>query len=465
MTTRAHQIAKDNALVAPENRLEIGKYNMQIDPNMKRPKEKTYQVVLDALAITTCHEAFLIIAEVPIIYRHQFWDTVHKRGSLYRFKIDNQKLAIDLRVFREIISICPRIEGQSFTDPPFKEEVLAFVRHLGHTGEIKYIIDITVGHLHQLWRAFAAIINKCLSGKVSGLDKMHLSRIQILWGHIDNKDAKKTDKMYYPIFTKASISHYIKQNPSISLRNKMFMHTARDDTILGILKFVSKNEDVQVYGALIPKAMTNQEMLSSESFQTYYAIATGAAPPKSKKQRKAGSSKSSEQTLTRKSPRIKRSAKVSSAKSKKKAPAKADTSKNVYISQASGLGAGTNEGTGTIPGVPDVPKVNTKSEAESWGDSDDEDDVDADKSDNESDDDNDGNNDDDDDDGDENDNEGNDTADDEYEEEEKENVDDIDFSDSEDDKEKDEEEEDDYKLLYRDVNVNLHVDVDMTNAE
>ncbi|GJX29809.1 retrovirus-related pol polyprotein from transposon TNT 1-94, partial [Tanacetum coccineum] len=228
-----------------------------------------------------------------------------------RFSPSLQEFAIDLEVFRDILGFCPRIEGQSFTDPPF-EELLAFVRHLGHTGEIKYLTDITIDHLHQPWRTFAAIINKCLFGKISGLEKMRLSRIQILWGmfykknvdfvaliwedlayQIENKDAKKTDKMYYPRFTKAIISHYIKQNPSISFRNKLFMHTARDDTILGILKFVSKNEDVQVYGTLIPKVMTNQEMLSSESFQTYYAIATGVAPPKIKKHRKADSFKSS----------------------------------------------------------------------------------------------------------------------------------------------------------------------------
>ncbi|GJS62058.1 hypothetical protein Tco_0656842 [Tanacetum coccineum] len=317
---------------------------------MKRPKETTYQVVLDALTLSTCYQAFLITAEVPIIYMHQFWDTVHKRGSSYRFNIDNQKFAIDLEVFRDILGFCPRIEGQSFTDPPYEDELLAFVRHLGHTGEIKYLTDITIDHLHQPWRTFAAIINKCLSGKVSGLDKMRLSRIQILWGmfykknmdfvaliwedlayQIENKNAKKTDKMYYPRFTKAIISHYIKQNPSISLRNKLFMHTARDDTLLGILKFVSKNEDVQVYGALIPKVMTNQEMMNSELFQTYYAIATGAAPPKTKTQRRADSSKSYEDTLTRKSPRIKRSAIISPAKSKKKAPAKVDTSKSLKI--------------------------------------------------------------------------------------------------------------------------------------
>ncbi|GKF23012.1 hypothetical protein Tco_0075334, partial [Tanacetum coccineum] len=65
--------------------------------------------------------------------------------------------------------ICPRIPGQEFSDPPFEEETLSFVRHLGHTREFKYLTNITVDHLHQPWRALASIINKCLSGKVSGL--------------------------------------------------------------------------------------------------------------------------------------------------------------------------------------------------------------------------------------------------------------------------------------------------------
>nr|GEY28001.1 hypothetical protein [Tanacetum cinerariifolium] len=65
----AQQIKLDNALVAPENLRVIGKCNMRINPGMK-PKEPAYQVVLDALALTTCYLAFLITAEVPVIYMH-----------------------------------------------------------------------------------------------------------------------------------------------------------------------------------------------------------------------------------------------------------------------------------------------------------------------------------------------------------------------------------------------------------
>ncbi|GKA15185.1 retrovirus-related pol polyprotein from transposon TNT 1-94 [Tanacetum coccineum] len=76
MTTKAQQIAMDNALVAPENQRVIRKCNMRINLGMKL-KEPTYQVVLDALALTTCHLAFLITAEVLVIYMHQFWATVN----------------------------------------------------------------------------------------------------------------------------------------------------------------------------------------------------------------------------------------------------------------------------------------------------------------------------------------------------------------------------------------------------
>ncbi|GKE41945.1 retrovirus-related pol polyprotein from transposon TNT 1-94 [Tanacetum coccineum] len=96
MTTRAHQIVNDYTLVAPKNSREIGKCKMRIDPKMKRPKETTYQVVLDALTVTTCYPSFLITADVLVIYMHQFWDTVYKHGSSYQFKIDNKKFATDV---------------------------------------------------------------------------------------------------------------------------------------------------------------------------------------------------------------------------------------------------------------------------------------------------------------------------------------------------------------------------------
>nr|GEY35600.1 reverse transcriptase domain-containing protein [Tanacetum cinerariifolium] len=170
--------------------------------------------------------------------------------------------------------------------------------------------------------------------------------------------------------------------------------------------------------------MTNQAILDSDSYKTYYAIATGAEPPKPKKtQKKSDSAISSEETPSKKKP-AKAKKDVPSTKklinkpkpTKKKAPVKADrgkglnvlskvalseavqlkeatrrSKKDFHISHSSGSGdgtdfvsgvpdeqqckiSGTNKGTGTKPRVLDVPKYDFKSEKESWGDSGQEDD-------------------------------------------------------------------------------------------
>nr|GEW83784.1 hypothetical protein [Tanacetum cinerariifolium] len=63
------------------------------------------------------------------------------------------------------------------------------------------------------------------------------------------------------------------------------MHTIQDDTLLGSLKSVSKTEDYQAYGALIPEEMTNQQMQDSPAYKTYLAFATGGASTPKKAQK------------------------------------------------------------------------------------------------------------------------------------------------------------------------------------
>ncbi|GKD95963.1 hypothetical protein Tco_1379860, partial [Tanacetum coccineum] len=61
-TTQAQQKSLDDALVAPANRHEFGKCNMRLKKDIK-PKEATFQVVLDALALTPFYRAFLITVD------------------------------------------------------------------------------------------------------------------------------------------------------------------------------------------------------------------------------------------------------------------------------------------------------------------------------------------------------------------------------------------------------------------
>nr|GEW11029.1 retrovirus-related Pol polyprotein from transposon TNT 1-94 [Tanacetum cinerariifolium] len=138
--------ALDDTLVAPVDRLEFGKCNIRLKTDIK-PKEARIQVVMDALALTLLYRSFLITAAVLAIYMQEFWAT-----------------------------ICPIIPGQEFKGLPLEHDILSFVRDLGHTRDITYPTDVNVDYLHQPWRAFSIVINKCLSGKETRIDKIRLSR-------------------------------------------------------------------------------------------------------------------------------------------------------------------------------------------------------------------------------------------------------------------------------------------------
>ncbi|GJX54432.1 hypothetical protein Tco_0282801 [Tanacetum coccineum] len=207
------------------------------------------------------------------------------------------------------------------------------------------------------------------------------------------------------------------------MRNMINLHIARDDTLLGTLNYVSKTKEHQVYEALIPKEMLNEDILNSTANQTYYAYASGAKEPKKARKFKKPASPKLKTVLvspkepTKKPGKAKKdvpSTKKTATKpklTKKKSLVKADRGKGLnvlsevalseaaqlkevtkrikkdfYISHASGSGdgndfesgvpdeqqckiSGTDEGTGTKPGVPNIPKYDYESEKESWGNS------------------------------------------------------------------------------------------------
>ncbi|GJV89334.1 retrovirus-related pol polyprotein from transposon TNT 1-94 [Tanacetum coccineum] len=94
--------ALDDSLVAPVDRLEFGKCNMRLKTDIK-PKEATFQVVLDALALTLFYRAFLITTNVPAIYMQEFWAMVSVHRSSIRFTINKKKVSLDVDIFRDIL--------------------------------------------------------------------------------------------------------------------------------------------------------------------------------------------------------------------------------------------------------------------------------------------------------------------------------------------------------------------------
>ncbi|GJR75803.1 integrase, catalytic region, zinc finger, CCHC-type containing protein [Tanacetum coccineum] len=87
--------------------------------------------------------------------------------------------------------ICLKLPDQPFDIPPATdEEIVSFIYELGYTGNIKTLPKSVVDHMHQPWRTFATVTNRCIFGKTTRLDKLRLSRAQILWGmyHCKNVD-------------------------------------------------------------------------------------------------------------------------------------------------------------------------------------------------------------------------------------------------------------------------------------
>ncbi|GJW92775.1 retrovirus-related pol polyprotein from transposon TNT 1-94 [Tanacetum coccineum] len=409
-TTKAHQKALDDALVAPKNHLKIGKCNQRLSPTLKS-NEPTIQVALDALKLTPFYNAFEVSADVPEIYMQEVWATVTKHHFSLRFKMNSKSHTVNVDNFRDMLKICPKLPSQKFEDPPFEEEILSYIRDLGHTDDIKVLSDVNVNHLHQPWISFAAIINKCLSGKTTALESLRLSRAQILWGmyhnknvdyvyllwedlvyQVENKNSKKNNGMYYPRFTKVIIEYFMAKDQTIPRRNKMFCHYVRDDLMFIIIRVISKHQDTQVHDAILPQHLTNQDMLESIANKTYHPYATGEKTPKQKSIKKKADSESSPKTKptqASKGKRIKTSAKGMKI-------ALEISKKQTHSSHASGSGA--DEGTGITPGVPDVPTYEFDAEQISWKSSDEEDDDEAgmhdDNDDNNDDDNNDDNDDD-----------------------------------------------------------------------
>ncbi|GKB56387.1 retrovirus-related pol polyprotein from transposon TNT 1-94 [Tanacetum coccineum] len=102
---------------------------------------------------------FSLLKSLPELFELFMQDSTLKSNKpTLQVVLDDLKLTPFYKAFEITTNIFPRLPGQKFEDPPLKEEILSFIRDLGHTREIKVLTDVNVNHMHQPWRSFAAII-------------------------------------------------------------------------------------------------------------------------------------------------------------------------------------------------------------------------------------------------------------------------------------------------------------------
>nr|GEW14325.1 hypothetical protein [Tanacetum cinerariifolium] len=137
------------------------------------------------------------------IYMQEFWATSTVHHHSIQFKMDNKKHIVNLESFR-------------------------------HSAVIKKLTDVNINKLHQPWRAFAAIINKCLTGKSLGYDSLRL-------------------------------------NTKIQRREMRC-----------IILDSRRHQNTQQFDTLLPIELTNEDIRNSNAYKEYYAVSTKATPPKPK---------------------------------------------------------------------------------------------------------------------------------------------------------------------------------------
>ncbi|GKF29549.1 hypothetical protein Tco_0095891, partial [Tanacetum coccineum] len=190
------------------------------------------------------------------------------------------------------------------------------------------------------------------------------------------------------------------------------MHTSRDDYLINTLRFISANEESQIYGARLLESMTSPEMRETKAYKTYLGYATGVTPPKkAQKFKKPASPKLSIVPASLEEPTRKETPVKSLSKKKEKMTVEKrkgidllfevaltkeaqyeevhkKSLRDFYKTRPSGSGTVTkiaqsavkikhsitNEGTGAKPGVPNVTEEES-TESEASNDTDDEDET------------------------------------------------------------------------------------------
>nr|GEV49888.1 hypothetical protein [Tanacetum cinerariifolium] len=229
-TTIDQQVAMDEALVPHAQRLRIGRSNFHLLSNIKS-KESTLQLVYDVMRLCPFFKAFLVTTDVPKIYMQEFWATatVHHHAIRSRW------------ITRSISLIW------------------------NHSGTCYISVR-------------GSMVNLLLNHRF----KRNFLPSFVFLDTVEHKNSKKSNEMYYPRFTKVIIHHFMSKDPSIPRRNKVNWHYVRDDNMFSTIKLVSRHQNTQQFGALLPIELTNEEIKNSDAYKEYYVVATGAAPPKPK---------------------------------------------------------------------------------------------------------------------------------------------------------------------------------------
>ncbi|GJW95211.1 hypothetical protein Tco_0174883 [Tanacetum coccineum] len=239
----------DEQIVPRSQWLTIGKSNLLFNAQ-KIQKNPIFQISVDILSNTNFFQAFTASANVPAIYLQQFWNTMkyNEKTGVYSCQVDEQWFDLSVDLLRKALAITPVIPAHPFELPPSGDTVIDFVNELGYPEPVEIVSNIRVNYVYQPWRAIMSLINQCLTGKTSGSDKPR---------HPDPD-----------IFLTQSKSQRQSEEPKEESNSSP--HSLWT-VFQGNLKFVPKDESVEVFGMAIPDPLIT-EAIQQSSYEAQQEI-------------------------------------------------------------------------------------------------------------------------------------------------------------------------------------------------
>nr|GEU70610.1 hypothetical protein [Tanacetum cinerariifolium] len=241
-------------------------------------------------------------------------------------------------------------------------------------------------------------------------NKNNVDYVALLWedfmSQADNREISSARKEHMPYlrFIEVIINHFISKDKTISMRNKINLHTIRDDSLLATLTKARKYKNVaspsRKLSHVLEEEPAEKPKRARKPAKKSTTVPTAGvvikdtpceSMPKKKTPAKFDRGKCMDLIFDA---TLLEAAQVKEALKKRK-----KESRILHLSgSGDGVGSqpkvtdesedktiGTYEGTSTKPGVPDVPKYLSESENESWGDSCDDDSNEVTKNDDEDD--------------------------------------------------------------------------------
>ncbi|GJS22707.1 hypothetical protein Tco_0451339 [Tanacetum coccineum] len=256
----------DDQILPRSSWVPIGKINCYFDVE-KSQSNPIYKIVVDILKHTNFFRAFTASSTIPSIYIQQ--------DALQITHVDN---------------------NNPFSSPLTHDALINFVNELGYPKVVKTLFVFVNNDMLQPWRALTTIINLCLTGKTSALERprapvgvvnqAHIDYAERIWeeftqsihSFVEHKKnltlhtqrKKKANPLVIPSvrFTKLII-HHLQSKHKFHPRPDSLLHFSYEEYVLGYLKFSAKGTKQEVFGMPIPNELITADIRGGQYYKEY----------------------------------------------------------------------------------------------------------------------------------------------------------------------------------------------------